>query len=170
MEKKEIWMDVPGYESIYKVSNLGNLKSLNYNHTKKEKLISNKSINKSGYCGVSLYKNKKKRQYNIHQLVAMAFLGHKIEAKGLVVNHINFNKIDNRVENLELVTSRENGNLKHKKSTSKYVGVSWDNTHKKYRARINVNKFDESLGLYSCEKKASDAYQRRLAELLQTKL
>jgi len=162
---KEIFKDIPNYEGLYQVSNLGNLKSLNYNGTNKPKLMSNKCVNSQGYCIAAIFKDKQKKQYGIHQLVAIAFLNHNTSDRNIVVNHINFNKTDNRVENLEIVTARENSNLKHKKSTSKYVGVSWDSYSKKWRSRIRVNGFDESLGLYDCQLKASEAYQKRLKEL-----
>lgn len=78
----------------------------------------------SGYFQVALLKNGIEKRFKVHQLVAMCFLNHKPCGMNLVVNHINFNRNDNRIDNLEIVTARENANLKHIKSSSKYLGVT----------------------------------------------
>ena len=57
----EVWKDIEGYEGKYQVSNLGNVKSLNYNHTGKEKLL--KPINANGYLTVHLSINNNKKKY-----------------------------------------------------------------------------------------------------------
>lgn len=129
----EKWKDIVNYEGIYEVSNLGNIKSLSrtilrngkYPYLSKERIL-NKAIDANGYNVVSLYKNGKQKTCKVHQLVAQSFLNHFSLGYEVVVNHINFIKTDNKVENLEIVTARENSNLKHIKSSSKYVGVSWD--------------------------------------------
>jgi hypothetical protein len=81
--KKEIWKDIPEYEGLYQVSNLGNIKCLpkkwisgkNCLKEVDEKIMS-KGITR-GYYQVKLHKNKKYKNYRVHQLVAMAFLSHK---------------------------------------------------------------------------------------------
>lgn len=161
---KEIWKDVAGYEGYYMVSDLGNVKSLNYNHTKKHKILAN-CINSSGYCNVSLYRDRLKKQFSVHQLVAMSFHNHTPKGHTKVVNHINFNKSDNRAINLEIVTVRENSNLMHKPSSSKYVGVSWDTAASKWRSRIVIDGFDKSLGMFKNEHDAHLAYQKELSFL-----
>jgi len=98
----EIWKDVKGYEGYYKVSNLGNVKSLNYKRTgipKNLKLIDTVY----GYKSVSLGRSKR---FLVHRLVAESFITNKFNKK--IVNHKNFNKKDNRVENLEWCSQREN--------------------------------------------------------------
>lgn len=99
----EIWKDIVGYEGLYQVSNLGNVKSLNYRGTGKEKVIS--LTNKAGYYLVSL----KRTLYRVHRLVALAFIPNP-ENKPFV-DHINGIRSDNRVENLRWCTNKENINF-----------------------------------------------------------
>lgn len=103
----------------------------------------------------------------IHKLVAMAFLNHTPDGTQIfVINHKNFDKMDNRVENLEIVTSRENSNKKHLSSTSKYTGVSWNKNTNKWRADIYINSKLNYLGLFTNEIEASNAYQNALKQIL----
>ena len=69
----EEWKDIKGYEGKYQVSNLGRIKSLNYNHTKKEKILDIKP-RKDGYMYVGLFKNGKRKSFKVHRLVAEAFI------------------------------------------------------------------------------------------------
>ena len=111
---EEIYKDVIDYQGIYQVSNLGNVKCC------KTGLIRNYYLEKNGYYSITLRKNGIGKTRKVHQLVAESFLNHKVCGMELVINHIDFNKTNNKVENLEIVTSRENSNKKHLKSTSKY--------------------------------------------------
>lgn len=155
----EIFKDIPEYEGIYQISNLGNLKSFKNG---KEKILS-PSVNTSGYKQFKLRKNNKIKITRIHQLVALVFLNHKTDnSKKFVINHKNFIRTDNRLDNLEIVTFRENTNKKHIKSSSKYTGVCWCNRDKKYRAYININKKYKSLGYYENEYDAHLAYENAL--------
>lgn len=104
---EEIWKDAVGYEGLYQVSNLGRVKSLNFNHTGNERIMK-PTLKKTGYYSVKLWKNGKSKHINVHRLVAEAFLGSI--PKGLVVNHLNEIKTDNRLENLEICTIKENLN------------------------------------------------------------
>lgn len=93
--EKEVWKSIPNYEGLYEVSSLGRLKSL----------IRNKILSPSKECGylkTSLRKDGKQRKLAIHQLVAMAFLGHIPCGHKSLVNHINKNKLDNRIDNLKI--------------------------------------------------------------------
>ena len=101
----EIWKDAKNYESLYQVSDLGNVKSLNYKNTKKEKILS-KINNGKNYLSVNLYKNKIKTRIYIHRIVATSFLDNSQNKEE--VNHINGIRTDNRLTNLEWVTRSEN--------------------------------------------------------------
>ncbi len=158
----EEWKDILGYEGLYKVSNLGNIKSLKF---QKEKVLKHQT-NTKGYFIVNLYKNKKMKSHQIHQLVAIAFLNHAPCKMELVINHINFDKKDNKVSNLEIVTNRENSNRKHLKSTSKYIGVSFEKDRNKWISQIKINGKRVLLGRFSNEIDASNAYQSKLKEII----
>ncbi len=83
----------------------------------------------------------------------------------LVVNHKNFIRTDNRLENLEIVTARENTNRKHLKSSSIYTGVCWDKNRKKWFSSIKFLGKDIFLGRFDCELEAKNAYDKKLIEL-----
>tara|TARA_R110000822_G_scaffold79199_4_gene189569 strand:+ start:206 stop:682 length:477 start_codon:yes stop_codon:yes gene_type:complete len=157
----EIFKDVPGYEKIYQVSNFGRVKSL-IGLTDR---ILKANVVGSGYNAISLSKEGKVVTKRIHQLVAMSFLGHEPNGHALVVNHIDFDKTNNHVSNLEIVTNRENTNHKHLKSTSKYIGVSFQTSRNKWKSNIYIDGVQKYLGLFNCETSAHLAYQLELAKL-----
>ena len=122
----EIWKtavyDGEIYEELYKVSNLGKILSLNYNHTGRERLM-NPSTDKDGYFKVELWKNRKPKTCYVHRLIAETFLpnpenkpqvNHKIEGdKGKKINMVIFNtdgSINKEKSTIEWVTAKENSN------------------------------------------------------------
>lgn len=105
----EVWKDIPGYEGIYQVSNMGHVKSLTrrvWNYTKPGRILKPYHKN-NGYLTVNLCgKNQPEKHAHVHRLVAAAFIPN---VNGYPeVNHKNLNKADNRAENLEWCTSRYN--------------------------------------------------------------
>ena len=165
----EIFKDITGYEGIYQVSNLGRVKSLErkaFNgrciRTVKEKIL--KAIIANGYYLVNLSKNRKTRTFQIHKLVAMEFHNHKPNGNKLVIDHINEDKLDNRAENLRLVTNRFNSS-RRKGGSSKYTGVFFCNTKKTWQARIYINGKKKHLGYFKCEIEAGEAYKNFLNNL-----
>ena len=112
----ELWKDIKNYEGIYQVSNLGRIKTLDkYVNClyEQKRLIKSREIktfkNNSGYYIVSLYQNNKSKKFLVHRLVAEAFIPNLNNKKE--VNHIDGNKENNCVENLEWVTAK--GNILH---------------------------------------------------------
>lgn len=101
----EIWKDIPGYEGVYQASNSGYVKRVKSAKYKTGHVLS-PAKNKSGYCTVSLYRDKEKRSRLVHSLVMAAFCG--VPASSMEVNHKNGIKTDNRLSNLEYVTRSEN--------------------------------------------------------------
>lgn len=102
----EIWKDIIGYEGIYQVSNLGRIKIIKNMHKGNKTTFMEISPNRYGYCRVSLWKNKKRKTYCVHRLVAEAFIPNP-ENKPQV-NHKDGQKSNNDAENLEWATSSEN--------------------------------------------------------------
>ena len=113
---KEIWKDVVGYEGKYKVSNLGNVKSLNYRRTGKEKLLE-LQYHLNGYVYVLLHKNGKDYYELVHRLVAKAFLPNPENLP--CINHKDENKHNNYVDNLEWCSYEYNNNYGTKNERAK---------------------------------------------------
>lgn len=110
----EIWKDIPNYEGYYKISNLGNIKSLQIGSGSKrktrndpERILKPIKNNKNGYMQINLCKNKIRKTYRIHRLVMLSFYP-KHNFINAEVNHINGIIDDNRLENLEWCTHKEN--------------------------------------------------------------
>ena len=101
----EIWKDIEGYEGLYQVNNLGRVKR--YYKNSKEKILKPFS-NRDGYLNVKLYKEGKSKQSKVHRLVAQAFILNPEDKPE--VNHKDEDKTNNKVENLEWMTRRENIN------------------------------------------------------------
>ncbi len=154
----EEWKDIVGYEGLYQVSNLGNVNSLKYNKSKRLK----GAVNNYGYKQVNLSKTGIVKSFKVHQLVASHFLNHKINGYENVVNHIDFNRLNNSFDNLEIVSPRENTNKQHIKSSSIYTGVAWDKRKNKWISQIYTNGKLRFLGYFKTESEASNAYQNEL--------
>lgn len=159
--ENEIWKDVKGYEGLYQVSNLGRVKSLKFN---KEKILK-PGVNSTGYYNVLLYKDSIAKSVKVHQLVAIAFLNHNPCGYKIVVDHLNNNPLDNKLENLQMITARENTSKDKKNKTSKYKGVSWYESTQKWEVKIRIKSKKLHLGYFNCELAAHQAYQNKLKEI-----
>lgn len=109
----ENWKDIPSYEGLYKVSDLGRVKSLDRDSIYRDGVIrklKGKIIKprqeKQNRLYVDLHNNKNKKRFYIHELVALAFIGERPE--GYDVCHINGNNQDNRLVNLRYDTKSQN--------------------------------------------------------------
>lgn len=110
---KEIWKDIIGYEGLYQISNLGRVKVLQrtvfVNGKKpfiKQEEILNGSVESKGYLVFALYKNLKRSILKAHRLIAIHFIPNP-EGKPQI-NHIDGNKLNNNLSNLEWCTFKEN--------------------------------------------------------------
>lgn len=101
----EIWKDIKGFENKYQISNLGNVKSIMYNHTTNQKLLKKVKM-KIGYENVTFYTNGKPKTYYVHRLVGEHFIENYNNLP--TINHKNAIKTDNRVENLEWCSFKDN--------------------------------------------------------------
>lgn len=99
--KKEIWRMIPGYEGLYEVSNFGRVRS--FLRGKIRKLS-----NENGYMRIILYKNGSIKKFNVHRLVAMAFIPNPDNLP--CINHKDENKSNNHVDNLEWCDYTYNNN------------------------------------------------------------
>lgn len=139
--RNEIWKDIKNYEGLYQVSNLGKIKSINYNRTKKSKLLKF-SITK-GYYRVHLCKNKKIKSYFVHRLVAEAFIDNPLNKP--FINHLDCNTKNNYYKNLEWCTQKENINYAQK------INSSYNDRNKK------VGQYDKNNNLIKVYDSISEA-------------
>ena len=155
----EIWIDVKDFEGMYQVSNLGRVKSLDRDSTigrfLKERILS-PGLSR-GYPIVVLSKEGHSRSMTVHQLVAIAFLNHIPNGYDIVVDHIDNDKLNNNVNNLQLISHRQNCSKDKKGGASKYIGVTWDKKRNKWIAQIHINGKQKYLGSFTNELEASRA-------------
>lgn len=116
----EVWKDIAGYEGLYMVSNLGRVKSLP-RATTKGQIIKPYISTHNGYCYASLSKNNKRTSKRIHGLVMKAFVG--MPENGMVIDHIDGDKTNNRLDNLEYVSLSENMQRAFKLGLEKIEGI-----------------------------------------------
>ena len=165
---QEIWKDIPGFEGYYQASTLGRIKSLERtairakqgNLKVKEKFLSPCMIN--GYYFVRLRKQGVGTVQKISILMAITFLNHIPNGVTFVVDHIDNNSLNDRLDNLQVVTQRENASKDRKNKTSQYTGVHWNKIKNKWQSQIRLNGKKVGLGLFSCEHEAGLAYKKAL--------
>jgi hypothetical protein len=137
--------DIIGYEGLYAVDETGKV----WSYRKNAWL----SLLLSGveYHQVDLWKNKKRKAYKVHKLVAQAFLENYSD--DLNVDHINGDIQNNHISNLRMVTHQQNH---FNRTTAK--GYCWDKKSKKWKAQIKVNYKAKHLGFFNTEAEARYAY------------
>lgn len=133
----EIWVDVNGFEGLYEISNIGRVKSIKRNGTLGGLMKIRK--NRHGYPMVYLTKNNKAKNCTVHRLVALSFLK-KVTGKNFV-NHVDGNKENNCVENLEWVSRSENQTHAYELGLQK---VNIDAAHQAAweKKRRKINQFE----------------------------
>lgn len=96
----EIWKDIKGYEGLYQVSNLGEIRRT------KTKRIKKATDNGNGYLHITLCKNGERKNYYIHRIVADAFIDNFNNCKE--IDHVDYNRKNNNVSNLRRISHKEN--------------------------------------------------------------
>jgi len=128
----EIWKDVVGYEGVYLVSNMGNVKRKGKNANLKQR------THRDGYMLLVLCVGCKGRSFQVHRLVATAFIANRKNKEQ--VNHKNGIKSDNRLENLEWATRSENAIHAHKIGMIPRVNNSKLSRHEAIDIKFNCGK------------------------------
>lgn len=151
----EEWKGISIVDDTYEVSSLGNIRN------KSSLILKTYKLN-SGYLAIKLAYDGKRYHKLIHRLVAIAFIDDNLENTKLEVNHIDGDKLNNKLSNLEIVTSSENKihaistglkvynePSKGRKigKTSKYRNVTYDKSKDRYVAMIRVN--NKNIGFKS---------------------
>jgi hypothetical protein len=127
----EIWKEVKVYPD-YKISNLGQVKN------KHGKVLV--SINNHGYATLKLFKGNKPKRFSIHRLVAEAFIPNHENKE--TVNHINSIRNDNRVENLEWATPKENNDHRYNNEFLKRTLLVFDKVTGNLLHELDLTKVD----------------------------
>lgn len=140
----------------YLIGDKGTAKSLKFGRER----VLKPQVNLKGYLQIVI----NKRAYTIHQLVAIAFLSHKPNGMNQVIDHIDFNPLNNSVENLQIISNRLNVS-KDKKNISGLTGVSWSDSSKKWRGQIYAFGKNFNLGVWESKSRAKIAYDLALYQL-----
>lgn len=140
--------NIPGYED-YAVDDQGNVFSLNYHRTGKTRKL--KPVNnRKDHLRVGLSKNGKQKWFYVHRLVAQAYL--KNYSEDLQVDHIDRNPLNNKVENLRMVTNQQNT------FNTNAAGCHWSKQKRKWFSQIGWNDKKIYLGLFDSEEEAYHHY------------
>lgn len=144
---REIWKDIRGYEGLYQISNFGRVKSLArtiyYSDGKSiyynDRILAN-NVDSNGYLSTKLSKDKKPHRFRIHSLVANAFIYNPNNLP--VINHLDSNKTNNHVDNLEFCTQKNN--IRHAMTSGKF-----DNSgEKNHSAKLTNQQANEIRVLF----------------------
>lgn len=165
-DMEEIWKDIPDWEGFYQASNYGRIRSLD-REINKHKLKGRVLVlrpDKDGYLKLNLWRNQIPHYRGSHRLVLSAFL----YKSDLMVDHIDGDVTNNKLENLRYCNARENqtfSNVKKPNKTCASFGVMYRKDNGKFRARISIGGKDITIGHYDNEQDAADAYLKKLKEL-----
>ncbi len=173
MQTYKVFKPIKGFEG-YEISNFGRVKSLartwitgrGTERTKQETFLAG-NISGGGYKYVILHKNGVKKNIRVSVLVWEHYGDRKRNGQILQIHHLDHDKLNNRIDNLGLVTQRENNTMakERQQHSSKFTGVSLDRESRKWRACIGINGKQIHLGRFDNEYEAHLAYQAALKDL-----
>lgn len=149
----EVWKDIPGYEGIYEASTYGNIRTVEgkITHNKrysirrwKSRILKGKGCNGKTGKRVSLWKDGKSTDWLVARLIAITFLGDPPE--GYTVNHIDGNRFNNNIDNLEWLSLADN--IRHGFETGLYhsqkqISVTDGECNYDFRSYAQLDKFLE---------------------------
>ena len=151
---KRAEFDIEELKNTFRISNMKLERLHKSMSVPKWKVVVNKANHGSGYCLV--WFNGK--MYGYHAILWTLYYRENIP-EGLEIDHINGNKIDNRIENLRIVTSRGNQQNIVVHRNGKLVSAYYQRSSRKYNARIQIGKKRIHLGLFKTEIEANKAYK-----------
>lgn len=153
--ENEVWKDVVGYEGLYKVSNMGRIKSIKRHRAKCDKILKPDLL--KGYHRVTLCSNNKIKRMFVHRLVAIAFIQNTDNKPD--IDHINYIKNDNRVDNIRWATRSENNQHTYdgNRRTAPWLGKTRGNHN--WARRVNqYTKDGEFVKTWNCILDIKDVY------------
>ena len=147
-------IDVEELKKVFRIRN-GNLERINYHYpNEKWTVVNNKKNHAKGYCQVML--NSTNILY--HVIIWILSTGKDIP-QGMEIDHINGNKIDSRIENLRLVTTRQNQQNQKNHRAGRLPGASYYKERNYWQSQIAIDKTRIGLGYYETEQEAHEAYK-----------
>jgi len=161
----EQWIDIAGSNGNYQVSNLGNVKSKKRKGVSKDRLLLG-TVNSYGYRDVSIVESTGVYSKKVHRLVFDSFIG--ISNKDNDVHHMNHDRLDNNIKNLEELTPRDHAiekSIYYKDSyTSKHTGVYLNKRDGIWVSNIKIDNKCMYLGGFKTEDEAKNSYLKHLME------
>lgn len=159
-KKNYMWKEIEEL-SGYLINGLGQFKNF------KTGLVYKYRLNIYGYYITKFWLNGKRKSIQQHQIVMRYYNDDYRLFQGMryVVDHLNSVKTDNRIENLRVVSQRENSSKERTIKSGLPVGVCYDRRSRKYKSSILIGKKRIHLGLFNTPEEASNTYQKKLLEL-----
>ena len=168
----EFFIPVKGFEGFYECSNFGNIRSLDRiivyknggKRLHKGRVLSRNNVTQDGHVNCVLYKNGSRKDTKAHIPIFYSFNPEKYPIKGYEIDHIDDDPANNRPENLQQITYRQNSqkrSMRYKKS-SKFIGVTFDKTrpNQPWIAQITKGKKHIFIGRYKTEELADSAFKK----------
>ena len=147
-------IDVEELKKVFRIRN-GNLERLNYHYPNgKWTVVNNKKNHTMGYCQV----NFNGRMIKYHVIIWILSTGKDIP-QGMDIDHINGNEIDNRIDNLRIVTHRVNMQNQKTHRAGRLVGATYRKGHNDWQSQIKINKNKITIGYYKTEQESHEAYK-----------
>jgi hypothetical protein len=123
-------------------------------------------LSNKGYKIITIkIEGNEKKTFCVHQIIAVIFLNHRINGNTFVIDHINSIKTDNRLENLKIVTNRENISKERLIKSGLPTGVHFRKKENYFQSKINIKGKHIHLGYFKDLNLASQAYQNALKNL-----